>query len=155
MRLELIVRFLVLASLVTFIAGCATPYGDGTRAAEANNYMLAEKLFNDAIREGDRVGEAWNNLGVIYARTNRPELAIAAYTMGARYGSAVAQANLVRNNKPVPPADLANTIARPSSTSGLADALDAYGKARYPATAPTVTCVSRRTLSGRVETECQ
>ena len=58
----------VLALLM--LIGCSTTYNDGTRALEAGNLALAEQLLVRAIREGDNLPESWNNLGVVYARTD-------------------------------------------------------------------------------------
>ena len=101
----------VLKSLWVVILGvglcsCATTYDDGTRALQASNYAAAEQLLVKAIKEGDNVAAAWNNLGVVYARTARPELAVKSYTMAARYGDANARKNLTELNKPVPLPDL-------------------------------------------------
>lgn len=101
-------KALAAAFLVSLLAGCASTYNDGTRAGQAGNYALAEQLFIKAIQEGDNVPSSWNNLGVVYMNTNRTELAVRSYTMGARYGNAVSQGNLVSLNRPVPPPDLVN-----------------------------------------------
>jgi hypothetical protein len=98
---------LLFVMAVGALAGCATSYNDGTKAAEAGNYALAEQMLVRAIREGDSVGAAWNNLGVVYGRTGRHDLALRSYNMGARHGNENSKANLRSLGRPVPPADLA------------------------------------------------
>lgn len=93
----------VLAAIV--LSGCASLASEGTQAMQNGNYAEAERMLQQAIRDGDT--SAWNNLGVVYERTGRTDLAIRAYQMAARYGNPTAQQNLVMKRLPVPPADLA------------------------------------------------
>ena len=101
----LVARWTAALSLLLLV-GCATTYNDGTRALEAGNLSLAEQLLTRAIREGDNLPGSWNNLGVVYSRTNRLDRAVQSYTMGARYGNPNSQSNLRQLGKPVPAADL-------------------------------------------------
>lgn len=90
------------------LIGCATAdYNAGTRAAEAGNYAVAERHLLAAIRQGETA--AWNNLGVVYDRTRRTDMANRAFNMGARHGHPVAQQNLIARGLPVPAADLASS----------------------------------------------
>lgn len=98
-------KFIISALFATLLVACSTLATEGTQAAEAGDYVTAERKLQQAIRDGDT--SAWNNLGVVYERTGRPELAIRAYQMAARYGNPTAQQNLFRKGLPVPPADLA------------------------------------------------
>jgi len=103
--------------IISLLVGCSTTYNDGTRALEAGNYALAEQLLVRAIREGDAVAESWNNLGVVYSRTNRLELAIQSYKMGARYGNPNSRDNLTKLGRAVPAPDLI-TSSEPSARPG-------------------------------------
>lgn len=105
----------IAALLLHLLVGCSTTYNDGTREIEAGNLSLAEDLLMRAIREGDNLPGSWNNLGVIYSRTNRLDPAIQSYTMGARYGNPISQANLRQLGKPVPAADLAASYGSTAS----------------------------------------
>ena len=164
-----LVRTLAAAFLAALLAGCASTYNDGTRAGQAGNYALAEQLFIKAIQEGDNVASSWNNLGVVYMNTNRTELAIRCYTMGARYGNAVSQTNLVSLNRPVPTPDLVNAQQGRTGTESVLQILNAgvqgYNQGRTAAAAPPpiyrapepqkFKCESRQTATGRVDTDCK
>ncbi len=88
----------------------------GTKAMNEGDYKLAEKKLLEAIHEGNlatsvQYGLAWNNLGVVYLRTQRKDLATAAFTMAARYGEPSAAKNLALVGRSVPRADLVNAPA--------------------------------------------
>lgn len=114
----------MLCAIALLLTACATPNDLGRQALSRGDLPGAEREFTQAIRHGD--ASAWNSLGVVYERQNRLRAAVAAYTMGARYGDPTAIENLSHNNLPIPKADLAAT--RPSSTDGLAAALDAFNR---------------------------
>lgn len=166
-------RKLVLSSATAFLialTGCASIYNDGTKASEAGNWPLAEKLLIQAIHEGDNVPGAWNNLGVVYQRTGRLPQAIQAYTIAARYGDSVAQQNLVALGKPVPPTDLARPGASNMSnaeaillltgaaaqgyTQGRANAPPVAPLPQLPAAQPTIRCTST-TIGNQTSTVCK
>ncbi len=115
-------KLLVALLMAAVVAGCATTYNDGTRALQAQNYALAEQLLLQAIREEDNVAGSWNNLGVVYVRTNRNELAARSWTMGARYGDEKARENLREIGRPVPPPDLVDAPSSGRSGAGSVSA---------------------------------
>jgi len=156
--------------LLGILAGCATAYSDGTNALQASNYTLAESLLVKALEEGDNVPGAWNNLGVVYMRTNRMDLAVRCYTMAARHGDTVGQANLVRLNRPVPTADLVNAQKGTTGSEAVLQILNAgvqgynQGKAtpvgqqspsQLTLDPPKLKCESKRTATGTIDTECK
>lgn len=165
---------LVLSAVLCF-SGCASTGQLGINALNAGNLVAAQIHFERAIQEGDT--SSWNNLGVVYQRSGRMEMAVSAYTLGARYGDPVAQQNLVLLGKPVPPVDLASTRQAGEGGGGgglalaaaLAAALaDGYveGSERgresvsprpAPQAAPAKTkCVSRfNEFSKQLETVCK
>ena len=118
---QMLMRIAGLA-LVVVLAGCASAYNDGVAAANRRDWKTAERLYEQAIRNGDNVGMAWNNLGVVYLNTGRQAAGVQAYRMAARYGDAVAQGNLARMGESVPPPDLAPSVSRGSGAdlAGLA-----------------------------------
>ena len=107
-------------------SGCASLAEQGMDAYAAGDVKMAEQKLAESIRGGDPSG--WNNLGVIYSRTGRPELAKRAYQMAARYGNPTAQQNLISMGLPVPAADLKK--AQDARVPLIVDALSAYGAAR-------------------------
>lgn len=106
--MKIIFRILSIASL-SMLAACASVYNDGTNALNAGDLAKAEQLLNQAIREGDSIEKAYNNLGVLKWKLGQQEIAIRYFTMAARYGNPLAQQTLTNLGKPVPPADLANS----------------------------------------------
>ena len=133
MKLRTLAARSIVTLLLFSLVGCSTTYNDGTRAIEAGNLSLAEELLTRAIREGDNLPESWNNLGVVYSRTNRLDRAIQSYTMGARYGNPISQANLRQLGKPVPAADLA-------ASYGSTASIGAVSKQRPAASNSTCNC---------------
>jgi hypothetical protein len=169
---EMMLVRITLVVLVAALTGCATPTVSlGYAAAQRGDWATAERLALQSIRDGDDVGLAWNNLGFVYAKTGRRDMAVRAWSMGARYGDTTAQANLVSAGQPVPAPDL---IARNSTGSDLAtlaiilggSAVSGYnqGRAAGSTAAPptiqvpkpasnTVTCTST-VVSPVVNTTC-
>ncbi len=98
--------------LAILLSGCATRMQMAERAVQEKRFADAERMYSAEISAGKNVALAWNNLGVVYMRSGRPQMAVKAYTMAARYGDPVAQQNLVSMKLPVPPADLAHIVAQ-------------------------------------------
>ena len=159
------VSFLLSLAVAVCVAGCASTYNDGTRAAEAGNYALAEQLYVRAIQEGDSPGSSWNNLGVVYMRTNRPEFAVRSYVMAARYGNENARLNLTKLNKPVPAPDLASSTGGSAGGSAALQILNAgvqgYNEGRTSAAGRAtaqpseVKCETSVAFGGSVVTNCK
>lgn len=104
MNLKSLLKASVAVLAGVLLSACTSLHQEGMNAFQSGNTALAEQKILAAIRGGDV--DAWNNLGVIYERTGRQELANRAYQMAARYGNATAQQNLIAKGLPVPPADL-------------------------------------------------
>lgn len=104
-------RFLALF-VVFALSACATRMQMAEQAIHQKRFADAERMYSEEISYGNNVALAWNNLGVVYMRSGRPQMAAKAYTMAARYGDPVAQQNLVAMKLPVPPADLAHIAAQ-------------------------------------------
>lgn len=157
--------FLSSLALAACLLGCASTYNDGTRAAEAKNYALAEQLFIRAIQEGDSPGSSWNNLGHVYMQTNRSELAMRSFVMAARYGNEVARLNLTKFNKPVPAPDLAGSPGGSAGTTAVLQILNSgvqgYNDGRSSAASretvrpSEVKCETSVAFGGRVDTTCK
>ena len=158
------------ALLGIMLSGCATsPYNLGTAAMQRGAYTEAEQRLNQAIREGDSPGSAWNNLGVVYVNMRQDAKALACYRMAARYGNPVGQQNLIALGQPVPTADLAQSTEQGMSGAEVlllltGSALDGYNKGRQsrpvvlpnPVAAPSkaVNCTST-TVGTTTRTTCQ
>lgn len=149
--------------LCAILTGCAFPpshYQTGSQALSAGDFKTAETELNAAIAAGDP--SAWNNLGVLYARTGRTSQAISAYHMGARHGDPVAQQNLVKRGFPVPPVDLKASSS--SSSDGWAAALKAFndgknGNSYFRPSSPSpsrgpVFCDSTKGIGNSISTIC-
>lgn len=149
--------------LCAVLAGCASSPSHhqlGSQALSAGDLKTAESELNAAVASGEAA--AWNNLGVLYARTGRISQAISAYQMGARHGDPAAQQNLVKRGFPVPPADL--KASRSSSSDGWAAALKAFndgknGDSSFRPSTPSpswgpVFCDSTKGIGNSISTTC-
>lgn len=160
---------------IVLLGGCATGpdhWKLGNKAAEAGNYPVAEQHFKQALQDGGNPGPLWYNLGWVYTRAKRPDLAQAAYSLSARYGDSGGQQALIARGLPVPAADLRVVQTSVKSDSAVAvevmlelanagvagrNAGRAQGAAMYPAP-KTCTSTPIRDLAGRVssvETTCR
>ena len=141
MTLKPLVKISLAVLCSVLLSACGSLHQQGTESILAGNYKLAERQLTAAIESGDP--SAWNNLGVIYERTGRSELAKRAFHMAARYGDGYGKQALINKGLPVPDADLQRAAVakaaqeKPASekaaNSGLSLALDvlsAYGAAR-------------------------
>lgn len=123
-----------LVAIAIVLAGCATGPDSrdaATQALEAKDYARAEPLLQQVLKEGRETGVAWNNLGVVYLRTNRMPQAQGALSMGARYGNRAAQQNLVSSGWPVPAADLADQSSDANAAAALLYFTGAVVEGRY------------------------
>ena len=146
--------------LILAMSGCAAPSAHFTRAGaymESGNCDAAIQVISSSVEE--RPGARAFYLGGIYHDCKHDNATAIRYmTLAARYGIASAQEALVSVGAPVPPADLAR-----SNTSGGVGALDllnaavqGWNEGRAQARTKTITCTSRKTVTGDgFETDCR
>ncbi len=146
---------LAILTLIVALSGCADHHRIAQDARNRGDLRSEEHHLSIAARQGD--GAAWNDLGVLYTKQGRQQLAVEAFIMGARYGDPTARRNLAARNLAIPAADLA---AR--RTDALAEGLNAFTQG-YTGTRPSqepnvrlepsgpssATCDARQTSMGR------
>jgi len=112
------IKIAVLATAFTLaLSACAgtgwyTDYYEGQMAVKKGDMTSAERWFAKAAYSGElrNRGLAWNDLGVIYLRSNRKNQAITAFAMAARYGEPLGGQNLRSLGIPAPQADLLGSV---------------------------------------------
>jgi hypothetical protein len=122
-------KALALALALFLLAGCASGPSHhqlGQQALHRGDLPAAEQQLRHAISTGETT--AWNDLGVVYSRTNRQALAVDAFRMSARYGDPAGKANLSRRNLPIPAADLLKAEESDSAVigGGMKTLVDGY-----------------------------
>lgn len=147
---------------LVLIAGCAISPSYLQRANTAVNsgdLESAERLYMQEIQSGSNPGAAWNNLGVLYGHQKKVDAAMGAFTMGARWGNAYAQQNLVKFGRPVPNADLlqAQNAQKAQSDAEFARLLSInplLNQSPTPPIPPTIDCTSTMMDRNTITTNC-
>lgn len=127
-------KFATLAALTLSAAlvGCAAkPFDQARHHCDRAEIRLCEEAYVRAIKEGDRVGAAYNNLGVLQYRRGEHQSAIQLYTMGARYDEPMAISNLLALGADIPEPDLAHTQAVQNGVQSGSDATNTAGLLLY------------------------
>ena len=146
---------LLVTIAVLVLSGCAATSSERAyQALRANNLAAAEKLYFEALNDGDE--GAWHNLGVIYDRQGQRAKAVQFLIMGARYGDQNAQRGLLQLGQPVPVADLKGRSTSDGGATAAAIILGgmAAGAQTRPPIQPAVRCETRRRAWGN-ETVCR
>ncbi|MCY1169054.1 hypothetical protein D9M73_90680 [compost metagenome] len=99
-------KLCVVLSFPFLVSACATMSQKGLAQLEQGDPKTAVSTLRVAVSKGDM--NAWNNLGVAYARLGDEVNAVEAFKMGARYGDTSAIANLKRRNLVPPLPELAD-----------------------------------------------
>jgi hypothetical protein len=149
-------RIAVIALLVLALTGCAaSQHRQARQHINKGEHWTAISMLQMEVQNGN--WRAWNDMGVAYQRVGEPDKAIQAYTMGARWGDATAQQNLINLNAQVPPADLAAVQSQrdAANAAGAAAALQYLRATTPPPVQPprTVNCNSYR-VGNSVQTSC-
>jgi hypothetical protein len=114
-----------LFAVLLLLAGCASgpsPHYLGAQALRQGDLPTAERHLRQAVSQGE--SSAWNDLGVVYGRQGRIQLAVDAFKMAARYGDPMGKENLARHNLPIPPADLVKQ--EQSNSAVIGELFDSY-----------------------------
>lgn len=69
----------VLLSLTFFLAGCSSQVADGTALLEEQDYEGAREAFQQAVEDGENLGEAYRGLGICYWEQEDYENALEAF----------------------------------------------------------------------------
>lgn len=69
----------VLLSLTFCLAGCSSQVADGTALLEEQDYEGAREAFQQAVEDGENLGEAYRGLGICYWEQEDYENALEAF----------------------------------------------------------------------------